>query len=415
MNEGEAVARETWPAVVWHCDADAFFAACHLAVDPRLRGLPLVVGGDPTTRHGIVLTATYEARRYGIKTAMPLAQAMRLCPSLTVVPPDGGLYRQFSQRLRRLWDEFSPLVEVSSVDEAWLDMGQGALRPYRGDAVAGARRLQQRALEEVGISVSIGISVNKMLAKQASDMDKPAGITPLGREDVPRRLWPLPVRALYGVGPKGAERLAAAGIRTVGDLANADADAACGLLGAHASILQLRARGLDSTPVRPVTQGDEQSLSVERTLARDVATVEAARPHLLALADELAGRLRHHRRWGQTVVLKYKTREFRVHSRQTTLPTPTQSRDRLYRAAVELYRTRPHPDPVRLLGLGVATLRDAPGDLFESPRREALDRAVDTIRDRFGDQAIGPLAARSTPHGTPSAFLRRDRDDASTK
>ena len=402
--------------VVWHCDADAFFAACHLAVDPTLRGRPLVVGGDPATRHGIVLTATYEARPYGVKTAMPLAQALRLCPDLVVIPPDGALYGAFSRRLTDLFAEFSPVVEPCSIDEAWLDMGGGALRPYAYDPVQGARRLQSRVREEIGISVSIGVSSNKMLAKQASDMEKPAGVTALWPEDVPTRLWPLPVRALYGVGPKGSARLEAAGIHSIGDLARAPAATLGTVLGGHAGPLQLRARGLDPSRVSVPVPGDEQSVSVERTLAHDVRDTADARPYLLSLADELASRLRSHRRWGRTVILKYKTARFVLHTRQTLLASPTQDRDRLYQTALGLFASRPHPEPVRLLGLGVSRLAETPGDLFENPRDLALERAVDDIRRRFGTGAIGPLAARRHSARSPSTFRRHEpepRDDES--
>ena len=395
--------------IVWHCDADAFFAACHVATEPTLGGRPLVVGGDPKTRHGIVLTATYEARRFGVKTAMPLGQALRLCPELTVLPPNGVLYQQFSQRLRGIWDEFSPLVEPASIDEAWLDVGRGALSRFGDDPVAGARALKERVRQELSLTVSVGVSTNKMLAKQASDMDKPDGLTVLFPSDVPARLWPLDVGALYGIGPRRAERLRGVGIHTIGDLAQADHDVVIGACGSTASLLQTRAQGVDETPVRAPVAGEEQSISVERTLPRDVASVEDAEPYLLALAEQLASRLARHGRWGQTVILKYKTAAFVLHTRQTTLPTPTRDRDRLYRAACALFKARPHGDAVRLLGLGVSHLKRAPGDLFETDRAETLDRVVESIRQRYGQGAIGTAgSARLTE--SPSTFRHNEEE-----
>ncbi len=399
-------APERMDAIVFHVDADAFFAACHLAVDPALRGLPLVVGGDPATRHGIVLTATYEARRYGVRTAMPLGQALRLCPGLTVIPPQGGLYQEFSRRLRRLFDDFSPVVEPASVDEAWLDMGGGVLRRFGNDPVVGARVLQGRAQEEIGLSVSIGIARNKMLAKQASDLDKPHGLTTLWPDEVAKKLWPKPVQALYGVGPKLGARFLADGIVTIGDLAALPATELRRRYGAVGPLLLSRAQGTDDTPVNTPRAGEEKSLSVERTLAHDVTTTAQAEPHLRALAHELAGRLRAQEQAGRTVTLKYKTHEFVLHTRQRTLSRVSRSEEILYGTARELFLSRPHPEAVRLLGLGVSALAREQADLFEDPRERILAETVDEIRSRFGTAAIGPARLPLRRESPPSTFRR---------
>jgi DNA polymerase-4 len=392
--------------VVWHCDADAFFAACHVAVDPGLGGRPLIVGGDPATRHGIVLTASYEARRYGVRTAMPLGQALRLCPEATVLRPDGALYEAMSRRLNAIWARYSPSVEPRSIDEGWLDVGGGALWPFGMDPVRGARALQTEIWDTLRISVSIGISRNKMLAKQASRLEKPRGITVLWPEQVGEKLWPLPVEALYGVGPKTAVRLRAEGLATVGDVAHTSADRLHRILGASGATIWARAWGADATPVTPPTPGDELTLSVERTLPYDVASPAAARPYLVNLADLLSARLRRHERLGQTVVLKYKTAAFVLHTRQTTLATPTRDAERLFRAGWALFLHRPHPEPVRLLGLGVGNLAAGACDLFADPRREALEHAIDRIRLRYGVDAIGPLGGRVKSDATPTTFRR---------
>jgi DNA polymerase-4 len=393
--------------VVWHCDADAFFAACHMAVDPALRGRPVIVGGDPATRHGIVLTASYEARRAGVHTAMPLGQALRLCPGAVVLRPDSALYATMSERLQAVWHRYSPCVEPRSIDEGWLDMGFGALRPFGGDPVRGAREMQEDIQRTLAISVSIGISSNKMLAKQASRLAKPHGVSVLWPAQVVDGLWPRAVSALYGVGPKTAARLEALGLTTIGDVARAPAERLVGVLGSVGWTLQARAWGRDLSPVTPPRLGDEVSLSVERTLPHDVATLGSAKPHLLALADRLAARLRRHNRLGRTVILKYKTTDFVLHTRQTRLPTATRDAERLFRAGWTLFGTRPHPDPVRLLGLGVTDLTTTAADLFADPRRDALDRAVDAIRARYGVEAIGLLGGRIS--GTDPATSFRPR------
>lgn len=392
--------------VVFHVDADAFFAACHLAVTPELRGIPLVVGGDPKTRHGIVLTATYEARRFGVKTAMPLGQALRLCPHLTVISPNGRLYQDFSQRLRRLFDDFTPVVEPASIDEAWLDMGGGVLRDFGHDPVGAARVLQERAADEIGLSVSIGVAQNKMLAKQASDLDKPHGLTTLWPEEVAAKLWPKPVRMLYGVGPKLDERLGQDGITTIGDLARLPLEDLGRRYGQSGLTLGRRARGTDDTAVAVPVAGQEQSLSVERTLPRDVSTAVEAETHLRALAHELSGRLRQHDQAAGTVVLKYKTRSFALHTRQRTLAGATRSEEVLYEAALALFRTRPHTDPVRLLGLGVTHLSREQADLFDDPRERLLAETVDQIRSRFGSAAIGPARLPLRREAPASTFRK---------
>ncbi|MGC8486684.1 MAG: DNA polymerase IV [Clostridia bacterium] len=398
--------RSGMDAVVFHVDADAFFAACHLAVNPELAGIPLVVGGDPATRHGIVLTATYEARAFGVKTAMPLAQALRLCPHLTVLSPEGKLYEAFSRRLRRLFDDFTPVVEPASIDEAWLDMGGGVLRRFGHDPVAGARELQRRAQEEIGLSVSVGIARNKMLAKQASDLEKPHGLTTLWPDEVPFKLWPKPVQVLYGVGPRLNDRFQQDGIVTVGDLARVSETRLRQLYGASGQVLSRRARGVDETAVAAPVAGQEQSLSVERTLARDVVSTADADRHLRALAHELAGRLRSHDQAGSTVVLKYKTAAFVLHTRQRTLARVTRSEEVLYATARDLFATRPHADPVRLLGLGITQLAPEQGDLFDDPRERALADTVDSIRSRFGSSAIGPARVPLRRPQAPSTFRR---------
>ncbi len=403
--------------VVFHCDADAFFAACHIAEEPRLATVPMVVAGSPSERHGVVLTASYPARAFGIRTAMPLGRALALCPTLVVVPPAPALYRHRSRQMRAVFPTFSPLVEPLSIDEAWLDM-TGGWHLWGPDPSQAAVALQDAVRAACGLTVSVGVSANKMLAKQVSDWSKPAGITVLWPADVARRLWPRPVGDLYGVGPKLAERLLSHGIETVGQLAALDDERLSAWLGQGGRALRERARGQDTTPVMRAAPGDTRSVGAETTLAQDVAAVQDARPVLLALADHVASRLRAAGLSGRTVALKYKTHQFVSHTHQTQLAAPTCYTDPLYRAAVRLFETRPHPDPVRLLGLTVSGWEtksaqtrldwgDAPG---EAARAEAIDR----IRQRFGAAAIGParLLVNAPELGGSSLQreLPRDRD-----
>ena len=390
--------------VILHADADAFFVACHQAEDPRLRGRPVVVAGDPRERHGVVLSASYEARRFGVRGAMPLARALGLYPRLTVIAPDHHLYMTYGRRLAGVFDAFSPCVQRVSIDEAWIDMS-GGLAPWQGDAAACARALKEAVRGDVGVVVSVGVAPNKYLAKQASDLDKPDGLTLLlERAEVERRVWPLPVGALYGCGAKTAARLSQVGIRRIGDLAAASPARLAPILGVSAEHLRARARGEDPTPVAAEPEA-LQSVGAERTLARDVSRREDAEPILLALSDEVAARLRALEREGHRVVLKYRTAAFRTHTHQRRLARPTAHAPEIYRVVAQLFDARPVAEPVRLLGVQVADLV-APahqGVLGVGRRDLDLDRALDEIRRRYGDGAIGPArlvrgrAARPAP------------------
>lgn len=395
--------------VILHADADAFFVACHLSEEPSLRGRPVVVAGDPKARHGVVLSASYEARRFGVRGAMPLSRALALYPRLTVVAPDHHLYAAYGRRLAAVFETFSPRVERASIDEAWLDMS-GGLRPWRDDAAACARDLKARVRGDVGVVVSVGVAPNKYLAKQASDLDKPDGLTLLlDPAEVERRLWPLPVGILHGCGAKTASRLTQAGIRRIGDLASASPARLAPLLGGSAGHLRARARGEDPTPVAAEVEA-LQSVGAERTLACDVTQRADAEPVLLALADEVAGRLRTLDRQGHRIVLKYRTAAFRTHTHQRRLGRPTAHAPDIYRVLAALFEERPVREPVRLLGVQVGDLVAPVGQAVLGAGRHDLDldRALDDIRRRYGAGAIGParlVRPRATP---PSGGRARD-------
>ena len=383
--------------VVFHADADAFFVACHQAEDASLRGRSMVVAGDPKSRHGVVLSASYEARRRGVRNAMPLARARALDPKVLVIAPDRSLYSTYGRRLAEVFADFSPRVERLSIDEAWIDM-QGGLGPWRGDAAASARALKIRVRDEVRVTVSVGVAPNKYLAKQASDLDKPDGLCLLlDAADVERRLWPLRVGELYGCGAQTARRLEGLGIVTIGDLAHASPSFVAGVLGSHARRLVARARGEDDVAVAAEPE-EARSVGAERTLAEDLWRDEAAQTILLSLAEEVAARLRAMDRDARRVVLKYKTARFRTHTHQRTLSRPTAHAADLYAVACDLWRERALDEPVRLLGVQAGDLapRVRQAVLGEVRRRDHLDAAVDAIRQRFGQAAIRPARLLDT-------------------
>ncbi len=391
------------PGIVFHADADAFFASCHRAEDPSLHGIPMVVAGDPGARRGVVLAASYEARPYGVRSAMPLAQALRLCPSLRVIPPDRTLYERYSVRLHSIFSDFTPEVEAFSIDEAWLNV-TGALEAFANDPIRAADRLRERVRAELGVTVSVGVSTNRHLAKQASSLRKPDSTNVLFPEDVPALLWPLPLTDLFGCGERTAQALSRLRIVTIGDLARCAPERLASVLGlSHAALLRARALGHDEEPVHAGGHGPARSLSAEHTLPGDVETREEAEPILLALADEVARHLRAEGYQGRTVVLKYKTARFALHTSRITLPQPTALRDDLYDVACRLFVDRKVQGPVRLLGLGCTSLMRGGVQLTldDRARRLRLAQAEDALRKKYGQSAVLPARLLPPPTSPP--------------
>ena len=384
--------------VILHADMDAFYAAVEQRDRPELRGRPVIVGG--TGPRGVVAAASYEARRYGVRSAIPTAQARALCPDGVFLRGDMRRYARESERIFEIFGSFTPAVEGLSLDEAFLDL-TGTARLHGRPAEAG-RRLRARVRAELGLAVSVGIGPVKMVAKIASELAKPDGLLEVPAEGVRGFLDPLPVERLWGVGPVARERLAAIGVRTIGDLSRADArglERALGHFGAEAARL---ARGEDLREVEPYRE--PVSYSEENTFERDVADRATLESTLAAHAEAVARRLRRDGLRGRTVVVKLKLgrrrapgpRGFPLVTRRTTLPEATDDGAAIARAARELLARAGPPEPVRLVGVGVAGLVPKNAGqlgLFASPeraRRERLNRALDALAARFGAGAIRP-------------------------
>ncbi|MGI8462582.1 MAG: DNA polymerase IV [Solirubrobacterales bacterium] len=351
-----------WPHVYAHVDMDAFFVSVELLRRPQLRGKPVIVAGssDPRSR-GVVMTASYEARRFGVGSAMPISTAMRRCPQAVVVPPDIELYRRGSKAVMEILRGFSDLVEVAGMDEAYVDLSSSRAPKAR------ARQIKRDVLAATRLVCSVGLAPNKLLAKIASDLDKPDGFTVLRREDMLDRVGDHKARLLPGVGPKTAERLERAGIETVAELAGAADEALVGAIGPrHGPALRNRALGIDD---RPVVSGREpKSESRETTFAVDVDNLEELREQLVRLGDGLCERLASNGYRGRTVTLKIRLAPFRTFTRSRTLKEPTADRDLIVDTALALLERFERDAPVRLLGVGVAGLvkeeaeRDAPAE-----------------------------------------------------
>lgn len=368
-----------------HVDMDAFYASVEQRDEPEYRGRPVIVGG--LGGRGVVAAASYEARRFGVHSAMPMGRARRLCPDAVYLSPRMDRYREVSREVFAVFHEVTPLVEGISVDEAWLDVT--ASRSLFGGIREIGARVKEAVRRRTRLTASIGMAPNKFLAKLASDQDKPDGfcqVTAAGARDF---LAPLPVERLWGIGPRAAERLHDAGIRTIGDLRDAGEARLRGLLGRNAHHFHALALGIDDREVVP--SRPEKSISHEQTFEKDLHGLDDMRHALMGLAEGVGTRLRRKGLGGSTVTVKIRTGDWRTYTRSRTLASPTAATDDLYRAATDLlsqWRDQ-HGDPgVRLLGVGASRL-EALGQagLFDAGP-DGVDLTLDDIRERFGGGAV---------------------------
>ncbi len=369
---------------------DAFFAAVEQRDRPELRGLPVIIGADPQggRGRGVVCTASYEARRFGVGSAMPISTAFRLCPTGVFIAPSMEKYASVSGEIMEVLRGATDLVEPLSIDEAFLDVTASGRALGSGEEIA--RWLKARLVKRVGLTASVGVASCKLVAKIASDMRKPDGlvVVPPGTEAA--FLAPLPVRRLWGVGPKMEELLLRAGIASIGALAAADPARLGRRLGTHGHDLQTLARGVDPRPVLPDHPG-AKSVGQEHTFGVDTADPDRLRATLLALADSVAARLRAQGLKGRTVTLKYRDLTFRTLTRAQTLPRPSDSGKTLFDVAHGLLLTVHDKRKVRLLGVYASGFEEPVEQLglFEvEPDRSPADRARDAIVARFGEEAI---------------------------
>ncbi len=376
---------------------DAFFAAVEQRDRPELRGKPVVVGGDPTGR-GVVAAASYEARRYGIRSAMPAAEARRRCPHCVFVTPRGKRYGEVSRQVMALLESYSPLVEPVSVDEAFVDV-TGCERLF-GPPPEIARQIQERIRQELGLSASIGVAPNRFLAKVASDREKPGGLVVVRPEEVEEFLRELPIEAVWGVGQVTAERLGRLGLKTIGQLAAYPAELLEQQFGEHGRRLHELAHGRDESPL---TLGAERKqISAETTFAHDTTDREFLEEQLLRLSEQVGARLRKSGQAATTVTLKVRFSDFRTITRRSTEPEPVTGDLPLYQRARALLEPQLAAGrKLRLLGVGVSNFTTAAQpSLFAPERKESpVDSAVDQVRDKFGEQALrrGRFVSKTLP------------------
>lgn len=411
------------PRAIIHADMDAFFASVEQRDNPPLKGKPIIVGQVGSQR-GVVTSASYEARPSGVYAGMSLWQAKRLCPQATFVQGRMRVYVREGRRAFRVFREHTPTVQPTSIDEAFLDV-TGCISAL-GPPEQIARRIKKRIWEELKLTVSLGLAPNKLVAKIASDWHKPDGLTVVRQEELPEALWPLPVGKLWGLGPRTGERLERLGVHTVGDLARlppALLDREFGVYGQH---LHRAAHGEDDEPVVPYYEATlAKSVSHETTFEDDVGDVRVLKRHLLALSQRVGRRLRDEGYQGSTVTLKLRYADFRTITRQQKVQAPTDLDPEIYQGAARLLDALHLTDAsrVRLVGVAVSGLTRSgapyqfglPGVGKRSAAWPKVLRAVDKVRDRFGEESVVPAALidRKTKPRSSRVQGTRERGKAS--
>ena len=370
-----------------------------------IRLIPSAIAGDPEKRHGIILAKSEPAKKYGITTAMTLAEALRRCPKLEIFPPNHELYKKYSNRLYVLLSEYTDVIERFSIDECWLEY-TGSEKIF-GPPEAAAEQISKRAKSELGFTVNIGISVNKFLAKMASEMQKPDRIHTLYPSEIEKKMWPLPIRELFGVGRSAAEALIKLGLHTIGDAARADVTILKNALKpAMGQLIHDRANGIDDSPVLTEEENERKVIGHSDTTAEDVKTEEDAMYHILSLSERVGRRLRKAGKRACVVTVQLKNSAFKTYRHQKKLSTPISSTTDIYTVASGLFSEMWRGDALRLLGVSLSDLRGADEpeagtepqlSLFDSvdikedekqKQKELLDETQDKIRERFGKEAI---------------------------
>ncbi|MFD0714049.1 DNA polymerase IV [Paenibacillus sp. GCM10027626] len=398
--------------IIIHVDMNAFYCSVHEAEQPELyKDRPTAVAGSVELRKGVIVTSSYAARKQGVRTGMTVRQGLQACPELIIIQPDFNLYRTYSRGFMAIAGQYTPLIEATSIDECYLDItGSSAFGPPLEIAEA----IQRRIREEWNLPCSIGVAPNKLLAKMASDMQKPNGFTVLRIRDVPRLLWHKPCDTLFGVGRKTAAKLIRLNIRTIGQLAAADERMLVKHFGVAGSWMKAAAHGIDHSPVQA---GRERNKSVGHTTTLPQDVTERAEAHriLLNLADQTSRRMRRQKLFARVVQIIIRDPDMKTINRSMTLDAPTDAMSDIHRAAVQLFDKHwREGEPLRLLGITLQNLSPREDtaiqlDLFsfeEQPRKAALTEALDKLRDKYGEDAV--LTAGMLGDD-PSALIRNKR------
>lgn len=382
--------------VVLHSDCNCFYASVELLHHPELRGRPVAVGGDPESRHGIILTADYTAKKYGVKTGMALWQARQVCPEIVFLPPRMDLYLRFSRMAQEIYADYTDLREPFGCDESWLDVTASA--SLKGDGMMIAKEISNRMKSELGITVSIGVSYNKIFAKLGSDYKKPDAITTMYRSEYRDKAWKLPVSDLLYVGKSTNKKLALLGVKTIGDLANMDEKILVSFFGKMGSVLWSFANGYDSSPVKKEnTHAAVKSVGNSTTTPRDLETDEDVKIILYVLSESVAARLRENGFRCRTVEISIRDNELFSFTRQCKLNNVTNITEEIAKATYQLFKSNyDWRKPIRSIGVQGTDLVndnyweqiDLFSDIHFREKQMRMDEAVDDIRRRFGFYSI---------------------------
>jgi len=402
--------------VIFHVDMNSFYASVEMTRNPELKGKPLAIAGNPEERKGIVVTSSYEARAKGVKTTMPLWEARRLCPELIVMRPNFEHYREASREIFSILSDITPYVQPVSIDEGYMDITECE---EQGTPLEIANRIQQTILDRLELPCSIGIAPNKFLAKMASDMKKPMGITVLRKRDIPQKLWPMEIGEMYGVGQKTAEKLQSIDIETIRSLAKADVMQLKSLLGINGERLRNRANGEDDRPVDPDAVSDFKSIGNSQTLPHDTIEEQEIQRLIRRLSQKVADRMERKEVYARNIQVMIRYHDRKTITRSKQLPDYVHLEDDLYHYAIRLFEEHWNQEPIRLLGVTAQDLTEKQDaamqlNLFtyeEEAKHEKLYSTIDQLTEKYGENPFKKLKNPKTNKAPTTSFQKDFLDD----
>ena len=402
--------------VILHIDMNCFYASVEMSLNPNLKGKPVAIAGNPEERRGIIVTSSYEARAKGVKTTMPLWEAKKLCPELIVLPPNFDKYRLASQRMFKILADITPLIEPISIDEGYLDISECQ---HLGNPIEIANHIQKKILNDLDLPSSIGIGPNKFLAKMASDMKKPLGITILRIRDLEHVLWPLPVNEMYGVGSKTAEKLNLIGVKTIGDLANKDVYDLTQLLGINGERLKNRANGIDPRPVDPDAVNEFKSIGSSQTLPGDTTNEQEIIELMHKLSRNVEQRMKRRNAVGLSVQIMIRYDDRKTVTRSQKLPRYIDEQKDIFEIAHDLFQRHWNSKPIRLLGITMQDLEVKQNiaqqlNLFTYEKeieKMKLQSTIEKLSEKYGDDTFKKINIAEDNNQFRTSFQKDFLDD----
>lgn len=397
--------------VIFHIDMNCFYASVEMAYNQKLKGKPLAIAGNPEERKGIIVTSSYEARAKGVKTTMPLWEARKLCPNLIVMRPNFDRYRMASREMFKILSDITPHVQPVSIDEGYMDISDCQ---DLGSPIDIANNLQRRISKELDLPCSIGIAPNKFLAKMASDMKKPMGITVLRKRDLPQKLWPLTVGEMYGIGEKTEAKLNSVEVKTIGDLANRDVYQLKQVLGINGERLKNRANGIDTRPVDPNAVHEFKSIGSSQTLPNDTTDEAEIRKLMHTLADSVERRLKRKNAAGKGIQLVIRYHNLKTITRSKKLKVYIETKADILHVANDLFQKHWNLEPIRLLGITVQDAEEKQHiaqqlDLFSYEKiaeKEKLYSVIEELSTKYGKNPFKQL--HNEPDDQPRTSFQKD-------